>query len=1003
MSDPEHEPQPFTPSAIPSGSSAPLREGPGTSIGPYKLLQQLGEGGFGVVFLAEQEQPVVRRVALKIIKLGMDTRQVVARFEQERQALALMDHPNIARVIDAGATQTGRPYFVMELVKGSPIAEYCDKQSLTIDERLELFAQVCGAVQHAHTKGIIHRDLKPSNVLVATQDGRPQVKVIDFGIAKATSAKLTDKTLFTEHQQVIGTLQYMSPEQAEGSLDIDTRTDVYALGVMLYELLTGSTPFDIKTLREEVYSEIQRMIREVEPPSPSTRLGTSQDTLADIAARRRIDPKRLGTLLRGELDWIVMKALEKDRSRRYESASGLALDIARFRRGEAVLAAPVSAGYRLRKFVRRNKPAVLAAGAVATALLIGAVGFAWQARIAQHERDVAQREGRRAQAAEALTQQRADELQQVSEFQAQMLAQVDPSRAGLLLVADVQEKYAAALLQDGLPEIERSERLEHFVSQWKRVNATDTARQLIDRTILQPAVDAIDKQFANQPALDARLRQTLADLYKGLGLFDAALPLQERALATRRSALGAEHADTLDSQNRLEALLLLQGKYDAAEPLARETLEQCRRALGPEHPHTLVACSNRGYVLMLLGRFDEAEPLCRKALDDQRRLLGVEHYDTLSSADNYARLLQSLGKLALAEELHRDTLAKRTHALGPDYQDTLQSLNNLGNLLLVQGRFVEAEACLRDGLERFRRVLGESHAGTVTVISNLGFALQNQGKLAQAEPYVREALDKYRAVLGDLHPDTITAINNLGILLQDLAKLDEAELALQEALELRRKLLGPEHPDTLGSLGNVGRLLMAQERYDEAEPLLREALELKRRVRGEEHPDTLTSINNLGALFEGRGKPAEAEPYFREAMEKCRRVLGPEHPNTLITTINTGAAWVAQKKYAEALELLAPVETTARAAFTGSYARWLAKYSFNLGRARAGVREFAAAEANFLEAQALFVQTRGEAHKETRAGIRALSEFYTEWNAAEPDSSRAAEALEWKTRADSGH
>jgi len=346
-------------------------EGVGATIGPYRLLQRIGEGGFGDVFLAEQSVPVERRVALKIIKVGMDTRQVVARFEQERQALARMDHPNIARVIDAGSTAAGRPYFVMDLVDGVPITQYCDEQRLGIRDRLELFAQVCTAVQHAHGKGIIHRDIKPSNVLVATQDGKALAKVIDFGIAKATDQKLTDKTLITEHRQVIGTLQYMSPEQAEGSADIDTRTDVYSLGALLYELLTGSTPFDAKTVEGAMFAEIWRVIREVDPPRPSKRLHESRETLIDVATRRGVEPRRLEIIVRGELDWIAMKALEKDRTRRYDTASSLALDIRRYLAGEAVVAVPPSAIYRLRTFVRRNKLPVAAIVAVGIALMAG--------------------------------------------------------------------------------------------------------------------------------------------------------------------------------------------------------------------------------------------------------------------------------------------------------------------------------------------------------------------------------------------------------------------------------------------------------------------------------------------------------------------------------------------------------------------------------------------------------------------------------------------------------
>jgi len=373
---------------------AGVREGPGTRVGQYKLLQQIGEGGFGVVFMAEQERPVQRRVALKIIKLGMDTRQVVARFEQERQALAIMDHPGIAKVLDAGATETGRPYFVMELVKGEPVTAYCDRSTLTIPERLELFAQVCRAVQHAHTKGIIHRDIKPSNVLVSTQDGKPHAKIIDFGIAKATSAaggRLTDKTLFTDHHALIGTPEYMSPEQAEGSLDIDTRTDVYSLGVLLYELLTGSTPFDAKTLRAAAYAEVQRIIREVEPPKPSTRLSRQTGSLAGTAAHRRVEPERLGELVKGELDWIVMKALDKDRARRYGSANALADDVKKFLTEEAVSAAPPGRTYLVRKFVKRNRRAVTAVCAIAGVLVLGVIGTSTGLWCALGERAAAQK------------------------------------------------------------------------------------------------------------------------------------------------------------------------------------------------------------------------------------------------------------------------------------------------------------------------------------------------------------------------------------------------------------------------------------------------------------------------------------------------------------------------------------------------------------------------------------------------------------------------------------
>src|SRR5215471_12217673 len=354
----------------------PIAERPGTVIGPYKLMEKIGEGGFGLVFVAEQVEPVRRKVALKVIKPGMDSRQVIARFEAERQALALMDHPNIARVFDAGATDSGRPYFVMELVRGIPITEYCDQNQLTPRERLELFVSVCQAIQHAHQKGIIHRDVKPSNVLVTSHDGKPVAKVIDFGVAKAINQQLTDRTIYTQFAQMIGTPLYMSPEQAEMSgLDIDTRSDIYSLGVLLYELLTGTTPLQRRHFAEAAYDEIRRLIREEEPPKPSQRLSTS-DTLPSIAACRKMEPAHLSKLVRGDLDWITMKALEKDRTRRYETANGLAMDVQRYLADEPVEACPPSVGYRLRKLARRNRAALATMVLVAAAMLTTVAGLA---------------------------------------------------------------------------------------------------------------------------------------------------------------------------------------------------------------------------------------------------------------------------------------------------------------------------------------------------------------------------------------------------------------------------------------------------------------------------------------------------------------------------------------------------------------------------------------------------------------------------------------------------
>ncbi len=840
--------------AIPSASGRAIDEGPGSRIGPYLLLSKLGEGGMGTVFLAAQEVPVRRKVALKVIKAGMDTAQVVARFEAERQALAILDHPNIARVYDAGATDSGRPFFVMEPVEGAPITRFADSARLSPRERLELFVPVCRAIQHAHQKGIIHRDIKPSNVLVTLVDGRPVPKVIDFGIAKATDRLGAEATMLTQDGAIVGTPEYMSPEQAGlGGLDIDTRTDVYSLGALLYELLVGTTPLDRASLRRTALEAILRRVREEEPPRPSLRLDDSGDALPGLSSSRSTEPARLRRLVRGDLDWIVMKALEKDRARRYETPEALAQDIGRHLQGDPVEAGPPSASYRLGKLARKYRGQLVGAALLAASLVLGTTISVWQAIRA----NVALGETRKAQALTTRALERSDREKEraegVTDLLVTTLGRADPGRAG---------------------------------SEVKVVDVLDRLR------------DDLDGPTRVSPELRAALLDALGKVYEGLGLPAKSEPIFLELVADRRKTLGPDNPATLSAQVHLAVAQTMRGRWKDALPAIEEAADRIEARLGPRHHDTLRARNAQADALRASGRLEEAVALFAANLKNAEAGVDPDARIVTITRSNLASAYLQASRPGDAVPLLERGLLLSEARFGEGHADVIGIRNTLAVTYQGLGRSADAIRLHEANLRLLPAKFAPDHPLTLAVRANLAGAYSRSGQPERAIPLAKELLTIYEAKYGLDHERTTTQRVNLAVMNLAAGRPAEAVTLLEPTLPRVLAKNGGDHPDAVQVQFVLARAYELGGQFEKAEPIHRAFLRSLRQSKQAIKPDLALALGGLGQNLCGQKKYAEAEPFLRESISLDQR--RDDDPNRFLGRMMLGEALEGQKKYAEA-------------------------------------------------------------------------------------------------------
>jgi non-specific serine/threonine protein kinase/serine/threonine-protein kinase len=906
----------------------------------YFFVRKLGEGGMGEVYEVEQTQPIHRKAALKLLKWGMDTKEVVARFESERQALALMSHPNIAGIFDGGSTPEGRPYFVMEYVEGSRITEYCDAHRLSIVERLELYRQVCEGVQHAHQKGIIHRDLKPSNVLIAIQDGNPIPKIIDFGLAKAMDQKLTDQTMFTQAGSILGTPAYMSPEQVLGK-DLDTRTDVYSLGVLLYELLIGLLPFDVQELSLEGWGGLQRKIVEEEPIRPSAQVTVQE------AEKRRSDESSLVKDLVGDLDWITQKALEKDRSRRYGSPSELAADIGRHLNHEPVLASPPSRTYRLRKFVRRHRVGVASAAIAGAALLAGTVGTTIGFI--------------RATRAERAANQEAENARRVADF-----------LRGLFKVSDPSEARGNSI----------------------------TAREILDR-----GAEKIDKELNGQPLVKTQMMSTIGSVYTALGLYPQAQSLLEKAVSiggdtARRvkaeplmqlawlefqqgkyaaslahyqealpifeDVLGPGHSDVGRALAGIGIIYRNTGKLSQAQIFLEKSLTVSQKALGPDHTQVAEVLNHLGWLYNLTGKYNDAIAATERALSIKEKALGPDDPNLAWTMNDLGVISSNMGDYARARQYYERALSIRQKVLGPEHPNTAESLDNLGTLHWYIGKYTEANSYYERALAIREKTLGPQHTSVAASLNNVALSLRSLGDEERAERLYERAIGIKEKALGPDHPDVALALSNLAFLLYKRNDLNRARQLHERASAITEKSLGPEHPDNAASLLGLGQVYLSERNFEKARKLAERALAIQEKALGPEHPEIVKSLELIANVFKLSDKYGEAKPFLERELAIEEKALGSDDPTVAAVLMDLADS---QEK-------------------TGNYdqAKTLVERALTIREKKLGPDDPVVRNT---------VETLGEVHRRLRDYQRALLLFHRALGIAEKGGPQAQENASW--------